>query len=375
MLENKETKSAEVSLGSILNEGNRQIEQLQQQKSKVGALVIKSANQWMQEASERPIPKKLFDVLWHEGEIGILFANTGAGKSILAVQIADSISRGEPIPEFQLETEPQKVLYFDFELSDKQFEKRYSEEYQNHYLFHENLLRVEWNIEAEQPEVSNEDYLIPSIEQAILKHNSKVLIIDNLTYLRQDNEKAKDALPLMKQLKELKTKYDLSILVLAHTPKRPAGTPITKDDLAGSKMLMNFCDSSFTIGESLQQPGVRYIKQIKERATDKVFGEENVVLCRLVKPTNFLHFEVLEKHVNEHLHLKRTVESTNEEMQQLMQMKQQGMSNVAIGKILGISEGAVRKRLDKVVPLVPFAPIPDGTNGMSNETEEESWLF
>lgn len=51
--------------------------------------------------------------------------NTNLGKSILAVQIADSISEGESIRGFKLEAEKQKVLSFDFEMSDKQFEKRY----------------------------------------------------------------------------------------------------------------------------------------------------------------------------------------------------------------------------------------------------------
>ena len=53
-------------------------------------------------------------------------ATTNLGKSILAVQLGDSISRGVAIPGFRLEAAPQKVRYIDFELSDKQFEVRYS---------------------------------------------------------------------------------------------------------------------------------------------------------------------------------------------------------------------------------------------------------
>lgn len=53
-------------------------------------LVIKPANQWLHEASVRPIPRMLFDELWFEGELCILFADTNVGKSILAVQIADA---------------------------------------------------------------------------------------------------------------------------------------------------------------------------------------------------------------------------------------------------------------------------------------------
>ena len=40
-------------------------------------------------------------------------------------------------------------------------------------------------------------------------------------------------------------------------------------------MLINFCDSSFAIGESHHDPGVRYLKQIKARNTEIIYhGEE-----------------------------------------------------------------------------------------------------
>lgn len=94
------------------------------------------------------------------------------------------------------------------------------------------------------------------------------MVIDNLTYLRNETERAKNALPLMKHLKALKNKFDLSILVLAHTPKRDMTKPITRNDLQGSKMLINFCDSSFAIGESSKDKSLRYLKQIKVRNSE-----------------------------------------------------------------------------------------------------------
>jgi hypothetical protein len=76
-----------------------------------------------------------------------LFADTNVGKSILAVQIADNVARGEAYGLLCCETKAQKVIYFDFELSDKQFEGRYSEKnndyFTNHYQFSENFYRAE----------------------------------------------------------------------------------------------------------------------------------------------------------------------------------------------------------------------------------------
>ena len=102
-------------------------------------LLVRSVNQCINDAKSRPIPKMLFSEFWHEEELCILFADTNLGKSILAVQIANSISNGDAIRGFKLEAKKQVVMYFDFEMSDKQFEKRYSINYANHYIFDNNF--------------------------------------------------------------------------------------------------------------------------------------------------------------------------------------------------------------------------------------------
>lgn len=263
-------------------------------QSEIGLFKVQTANDWIEQAKARPIPKMLFSEFWHEGEVSILFADTNLGKSILAVQIADSISQGIPVPGFKCEAQTQKVLYFDFELTDKQFQNRYSIDYENPYFFSNNLFRVEINPESDIPENTTfEDFLNKSIESAIIKTGAKCLVIDNLTYLRSETEKAKDALPLMKQLKALKNKYNLSLLILAHTPKRDLSKPITRNDLQGSKMLINFCDSCFSIGESFTDKSIRYLKMIKARNTEIIYDSENVIECHICKPGNFLKFDFL----------------------------------------------------------------------------------
>ncbi len=281
-------------------------EKLQQNdiNTTIGIFDVKSANEWMEQAALRPIPKMLFSEFWYEGELCILFADTNVGKSILAVQIGNSISKGSAVPGFKLESDAQKILYFDFELTDKQFQGRYSENYSQSYDFSEHFLRVEIDVDAELPDgISFEDYLNNSIEQAIIQTGAKILIIDNITYLKHENEKAKDALPLMKLLKKLKNKYNLSLLILAHTPKRDMSKPITRNDLQGSKMLMNFCDSSFAIGESFSDKSLRYVKMIKVRSCEHIYDADNVIVCQINKPSNFLQFEFL-NFDNEAKHLK-----------------------------------------------------------------------
>lgn len=254
----------------------------------------KTADEWIEEAKERPIPKMLFGQLWFEGELCMLFADTSMGKSILAVQVGDSIATGKPIIPFALEAPPQPILYFDFELSDKQFETRYSTDYKNHFKFHPNFFRLEIDSDFDLPEGATFEFLISYfIEQEIVNTEAKILIIDNLTFLSHDTEKAKDALILMKHLKNLKKKYNLSVLVLGHTPKIEPHRPITKNHIAGSKMISNFIDSAFAIGESFMSQGIRYLKQIKERNCEKIYHSDYVPVFEIDKIDSFLHFRFL----------------------------------------------------------------------------------
>ncbi len=304
-----------ISSDEIKADAEQHIKQFNEATESKGLFIVKSANRWIEQAKTRPIPQMLFGEFWFEGELCILFADTNLGKSILALQIGNSISRGEQINGFKLETEKQPILYFDFELSDKQFENRYSIKFEKHYNFDNNFIRVEIDPEATIPETQSfEDFLNQSLERSITETGAKVLIIDNLTYLKNETEKAKDALPLMKHLKALKNKYGLSILALAHTPKRDLSKPITRNDLQGSKMLINFCDSSFSIGESNTDKSLRYIKQIKQRNTEQIYDAENVCVCKIDKPSNFLLFEFVD-FGTEREHLKQISEGEKTEIE------------------------------------------------------------
>lgn len=315
-----------------------------EQTSTNDCLEVKPFNTWLDEAKQRPIPRMLFSKLWYENELGILFSDSNLGKSILAIQIGNSISKGNPISGFELETTPLKTLYLDFELTDKQLERRYSENYENHYVFNDNFLRAELKIGLQLPSefASLEDYLCHSIESKIKSSGINVLIIDNITALRSETEKSKDALVLMNVLNNLKKQYNISILVLAHTPKRDRSKPISKNDLSGSRMLMNFCDSAFAIGEDITNPDQRYLKQVKQRNTECVYHEDNVVICKVVKDSNFLGFEHIGYGTEyEHLVSKTPAESI-ERNQKIIDFKQQGRNNCEIARELNISEGTVR---------------------------------
>ncbi len=261
---------------------------------------IEKGSRWMELGEREPEAKQLFGEFWHQGELCILFADTNAGKSVLAVQIANNIARGKKTGPFACTAKPEKVMYVDFELTTTQFYQRYSGPKGGHE-FPDNFYRARFNPENVTIDKSHsyDDLLMAAIEYKLEQIKATVLIIDNISCLRGGTESAAVALKLMNKLKRLKADHKLSILILAHTPKRrnPA-RPLAAEDLHGSKLLINFADSAFAIGKSNKEAGLCYLKQIKQRNTEQIYGEDNVALCRISKtplarnkPGNFLHFD------------------------------------------------------------------------------------
>ena len=298
----------------------------------IGMLTIKTANRTIKEAALRPNPDALWLSLWYEGEVCCLFSDSNLGKSIYAVQIATKIA------------EAKRVLYFDFELSDKQFQLRYSDEQGNLNVFPDNLYRVEIN--RESLDVANfEEAIIGNIEQAALQTGAKVLIIDNLTYLCIASEKGDVAGALMFRLMALKKKHGLSMLILAHTPKRCLSNPITQNDLAGSKKLYNFFDSVFAIGKSAKDSNLRYIKQLKVRYGNYTYDSDNVIVSSIEKIGTFLQFVNI-GYATEKEHLKEPSEKdVSQEIENVKLLSGQGKSIRDIAKELNISKSKVGRIL------------------------------
>lgn len=309
---------------------------------------VATGKRWMELGERGPAPKMLFGEFWHEGELSILFADTNVGKSVLAVQIGNSIASGKPIAPFALGAEPANVLYIDFELSTKQFYQRYTGAGGDHH-FPYAFLRAEFRPDnALNEHYSNYDeHLIAGIEYKIRLTKATVLIIDNISCLRGGIENASVALNLIKHLKALKTDYNLSILVLAHTPKRRnPGSPISADDMHGSKLLINLADSAFSIGTSAADPHLRYLKQIKQRSTGQVYGEDHVCLCRITKPGNFLQM-LFEGHSPERQHLRTRGLNQHLLAPKVAELAAKGYSQRQISKELCIALGWVNKLMPR----------------------------
>ena len=250
---------------------------------------------------------------------------------------------------------PQKVLYFDFELTEKQFEMRYAadprdgeELLRRHHRFSDKLYTAEIALDGDFPDdfASFEQYLRASVEKGVRRVGAKIVIIDNITYLRGPNDTAREAIPLMRELRRLKKELGLSILVLAHTPKRDIARRITVNDLQGSKVLSNFANNIFAIGQSGIDAGIRYLKHIKQRSGGMLYDASYVPAFEILKRNgNFLEFE-FKAFGEEERHLYPANNRIKEDRARVVrEMAEKGLTQRAIAEKLGISLTSVNRYL------------------------------
>ena len=285
------------------------------------------------EHAKKDPPKKLLGSFWCEGEVCFLFASTNVGKSAFSFRVADCIAKGFSMNEEHLKNEcsAMKILYIDFELSPRQLGTRLSEK----LVSSKNLVVMQPSGDAE----IGESVVLKAIENSITKHKAKAIVVDNISAINTDNESALEAGKLMKNLKNIARKYHLSMLIVAHTPKRDQNEKIELKHLAGSAQLSNLADSVVGMGKSNQNHGDRYIKQLKVRSFELEYHDENVLLMNLDMLDTGLGFTI--KDTANERDLVNTMVDRSERNQEIIQLSYKGYSGGMIAEKLGMGKSQV----------------------------------
>jgi hypothetical protein len=344
--------------------------------------IVKPMNAWLREAAKSPAPKNLFGDFWIEGELAVLFSDAGKGKSLLAAQIAQSIASGVPIAPLSMTAEAQKVLHIDFELSSMHFARRYSadpgpddERLKIPFRFSKNYHRItpSAGIREMPPEFKTlEHWFLASIEDKIRSTRAKVVIIDSIVWLQGERMTARHTVPLMRQLQRLRSRYDLSILILAPNSRRDTFQPLRINSLYGAGVMRNFADSVFALGDSRIDASFRYIKHLKSRSTEIVCGEDNVLVGEIRKwEKNFLSFR-FHRYSPESDHLVRELNPMVEARAAMIrEMSDDGKTQREIAKKLGISLGSVNRYLQMTRDDDDYFDLDDGFIDPDEDEEAE----
>lgn len=129
-----------------------------QEKSAVdtGSFHVASMNEYLEKAKLLPPLVVLYPNIVLEGDLCIIFGQSGIGKTIFAMQVAREIA-----------AKGKRVLYLDFEMSERQLALRY-----NTPNFPSTFFRAE--LKTDNPV----DNILIEIERVAVENHAEVIFID-----------------------------------------------------------------------------------------------------------------------------------------------------------------------------------------------------
>jgi hypothetical protein len=168
----------------------------------------------------------------------------------------------------------------------------------------------------------------------------------------------------------LKKKHSLTLLVISHTPKRNLSNPITQNDLAGSKKLYNFFDNVFAIGQSAKDKRIKFVKQVKVRASEYIYDSDNVIIYEITSDDGYVHF-LHRGYGKEAEHLRdKSEEDECQARSNILTLHRDGKSVREIADLVNLSKTTVHRIItqEKKKTVSPEDAVPSGEMGQSGQT-------
>ena len=290
-----------------------------------GGFLVESMNKCIDEAHQLPPLVSLYPDMVLEGDLSIIFGQSGIGKTIFAMQIARYIAENG-----------KRVLYVDCEMTPRQLGNRY--ETAN---FPPTFLRAEMDKEHPAEDV------LKGIEEVAAFNHVDVVFIDNITALGQSLDRSADAGTLMASLNTLKKKYNWTLVVLNHVPKMFSGNVVLSlSAMQGSAKINQLIDDAIGIAQSCIDSNLVYVKQCKWRNGELTMGADHVAVYERRKDEygNLGFTERGFSTEQEHL----SIESGNDREKikaEVRDLSAKGWTQTAIAEELNISQSKVSRLL------------------------------
>ena len=285
-------------------------------------------------------PVDLWHGLWYQGEMACLFGEPNVGKTILAMQIANELSK-----------RGLKTLYFDFENAAHQFKARYSTEKYDDRSGDASFIVKPLNPNYSTAPLDSRS-ILDYIKKDFITERAPVIIIDDITHLIGSGDQA-DVRHVLNTLRSWTQHFLVSILVLAHSKRRRPSSLTTIESLAGSFEYSYAFDSIFSLTRAnrynAENKGItHYIKHHKNRMGPVYYNELNVITAQFGRDESngFLQFNELYTGGNERQLLRDNgYKTSNEVRQAIIQYHNLHFSTREIAEIVSCSQSLVCKVL------------------------------
>jgi hypothetical protein len=291
-----------------------------------GGFHVSSMNDCVRRGKSLPPIVVLYPNIVLEGDLCIIFGQSGIGKTIFAMQVARDIA-----------ATGKRVLYADFEMTLRQLALRYESP-----NFPPTFFRAEMDMEAPVGDV------LKGIETAAVTNMAEVVFIDNITALSQSLDKSSDAGSLMASLNALKRKYNWTLVILNHVPKMFSGSvPLSLAAIQSSAKLNQLIDDAVGLGQSSRDKSMVYVKQCKWRNGELVLDADNVALYERTKNGEGNLCFTFRSYDTEAVHLETASSNEHERLKaRVRELSSQGMKQQDIAKECGITQSKVSRLLN-----------------------------
>lgn len=203
--------------------------------------LLKSTSDIMQEEEIKWVVKDLFP----KKLVSVIFSEPGVGKTVLAMDIADKLTRGEPIFNQYKVEKPMKVLYFQGDFPNTVMKHRLQQMLSKPDDKYFKLIN-RYNAEEKgfSIDLTNE-YGQENLKLIFESYQPDFVIFDTfISFFDGDENKQKDVKEPIDFLRKLTSNYDCSILLCHHSRKRGSNEKrkgLDQSDLIGSFVTARLC--------------------------------------------------------------------------------------------------------------------------------------
>ena len=215
--------------------------------------LLKSTDDLMQEEDIKWVVKDLFA----KKLVSVIFSEPGVGKTVLAMDIAEKLTKGESIFNQYKVDRPMKVLYFQGDFPNPIMRHRLQQmlhKPDNNYFKFVN--RYDAEEQGYSIDLTNEKGQ-ENLKMLLEEYRPDFVIFDTfISFFDGDENKQKDVKEPIDFLRKLTSNYDCSILLCHHSRKRGSNEKrkgLDQSDLIGSFVTARLCSLMLAIAHNAEK--------------------------------------------------------------------------------------------------------------------------